>query len=103
MYIIYKLSSKINNFDFALEDCLFGAVKLTKNGDIDKWKYSGYGIGFHSSFLFPDGSFAQNVVIFGADMSSGAHANNKTKNILVIGEVLTQGLDDATLTAEKKY
>ena len=84
---------------------MFGAVKLTKNSDIDKCKYSGYGIGFHSSgsFLFSDGSFAQNVVIFGADMSSGAHANNKTKNILVIGEVLTQGLDDATLTAEKKY
>ena len=25
---------------------LFGAVSLTKNADIDKYKYSGYGIGF---------------------------------------------------------
>ena len=30
IYIIYDLSSKFNDFDFALEDCLFGAVKLTK-------------------------------------------------------------------------
>ena len=29
-----------------LENCLFGAVSLTKNADIDKGKYSGYGIGF---------------------------------------------------------
>ena len=51
----------------------------------------------------PDGSFAQNVVSFGADMSSSVHANNKTKNILILGEGLTQGLDDTILTAEKKY
>ena len=25
---------------------LFGAIKLTKNADFDKYKYSGYGIGF---------------------------------------------------------
>ena len=29
-----------------LQDALFGAVKLTKNADIDKYGYSGYGIGF---------------------------------------------------------
>ena len=29
-----------------LVNCLFGAVSLTKNADIDKYKYSGYGIGF---------------------------------------------------------
>ena len=36
-------------------------------------------------------------------MNSSAHANNRKKNILVIGEGLTQGLDDTSLTAEKKY
>ena len=38
-----------------LENCLFGAVTLTKNADIDKYKYSGYGIGFdrHERFSFP--------------------------------------------------
>ena len=30
----------------ALENCLFGAVSLTKNADIDNYKYSGYGTGF---------------------------------------------------------
>ena len=34
-------------------------------------------------------------------MSSSVHANNKTKDILVLGEGLTQGLNDTTLTAEK--
>ena len=47
IYIVYKLSSNHNNFDFSLENCLFGEVKLTTNADIDKYKYSGYGIGFY--------------------------------------------------------
>ena len=34
-------------------------------------------------------------------MSSSAHVDNK-KDILIIGEGPTQGLDDTTLTAEKK-
>ena len=36
-------------------------------------------------------------------MSSSAYANNRTENILVIGEGLTQGLADTSLTAEKMY
>ena len=36
-------------------------------------------------------------------MSSSVHANSKTKNILVLGEGIMQGLDDTTLTAEKRY
>ena len=36
-------------------------------------------------------------------MSSSGHANNQTKNILILGKCITQGLDDATLTAEKMY
>ena len=37
-----------------LENCFFGAVSLTKNADIDKYKYSGHGIGFdrHGEFSF---------------------------------------------------
>ena len=30
--------------DFASVNSLFGAVKLTKNTDPDKYRYSGYGI-----------------------------------------------------------
>ena len=64
-----------------LENCLFGAVKFTKNADIDQYQYSGYGIGFDrkSSFSFPSSGFGQNVIIFGVDMSSSAHVDNKKK------------------------
>ena len=41
-------------------------------------------------------------MIFGANMSSSVHFDNKKNNILIIGEGPTQGLDDTTLTAEKK-
>ena len=50
--------------------------------------------------MFTDGSYGKNFIIFGADRSSSAHVNNKGKDILIIGEGQTQGLDDTTLTAE---
>ena len=77
---------------------MFGAVKLTANSDIDKCKYLGYGTAFDAKglFLFPNGSFGQNIIIFGADVSSSVHANNR-KNMLILGKGLTQGLDYTTL------
>ena len=48
-------------------------------------------------------SMGKNVIIFGADMSSSVHIENKGKDILLLGEGLTQGLDDTTLTAEARY
>ena len=54
--IVYELGASSSNFsDPTLKNCLFGAVNLTKNADIDKYDYSGYGIGFdrRSSFSFP--------------------------------------------------
>ena len=36
-------------------------------------------------------------------MSSSFHANNKTKNILVLGKDCIQGLDNTTIYAEKLY
>ena len=77
---------------------------MTKNGDFEKHGYSGYGIGFdrRSSFSFPGGGFDQNVLIFGVDMSSSAHIDNKKKDILVLGKGPTQGLENM-LTAEKMY
>ena len=42
-------------------------------------------------------------IIFGADMSSSVHIDNKGKYISVFGEGPTQGLDDTTLTAEAIY
>ena len=45
---------------------IFGAVKLTKNADIDKYKYSGYGIGFDGKGFYSIGKeIGKNVVIFG--------------------------------------
>ena len=47
IYIVYELgASSSHNNDPTLKNCLFGAVTLTKNADIDKYGYSGYGIGF---------------------------------------------------------
>ena len=105
IYAVYDLKSNLNNFDPTLENCLFGAVKLTKNSDFDKYKYSGYGIGFDTkgTFSFPSGGIGQNIIIFGADTSSSVHANRRTENILIFGENIAQGLDDTTLTAEKMY
>ena len=84
---------------------MFGAVKITKNTDIDKYNYFGYGTGFDSrgTFLFPSGRFPQNVTIFGVDTTSTVHVDNEKKDILILGEGPTRGLDGTTLTAEKKY
>ena len=41
IYIVYDLDSNLKNFDPSLENCFFGAIKITKNSDIDKCKYSG--------------------------------------------------------------
>ena len=78
---------------------MFGAVKLTRNTIVSKYKYSGYGIGFdgHGTFLFPSGGFGQNIIIFGEDMRFFVHVDNKKKDILIHGEVPTQGLDEMIL------
>ena len=70
-----------------MENRLFRAVSLTKHVDIDQYEYSGYGIEFDrkGEFSFGSNEFGKNVIIFGADMSSSVHANNKTKKILVLG------------------
>ena len=82
IYIVYELvasSSHVN--DPTLKNCLFGAVTSTKNADIDKYGYSGYGIGFdrRGGFSFPGGGYGQNILIFGVDMSFSAHVDNKKR------------------------
>ena len=87
-----------------LENCLFGAVTLTKNADNDRYKYSGYGIGFYMqrSFSFPGTGLGRNVIIFGVDMRSSTKIKNRKKDILILGKRPTQGLRH-TLSAEKMY
>ena len=71
VFIVYELD-RWSNDDFILKDCLFGAVKITKNGDPDKYSYSGYGFGFYfrSVFAIPNFVWAKNAIIFGVDMRS---------------------------------
>ena len=105
IYIVYELAaSSSHDSDPTIKNCLFGAVTVTKNADIEKYKYSGYDTGFdrRSSFSFTGVGFGQNVLIFGADMSTSIHVENKKKYILVLGRGRTQGLE-STLTAEKMY
>ena len=45
----------------------------------------------------------ENVIIFGADMSSSVHIDNENKVILIFGEWLRQELDNTTLTGEAIY
>ena len=60
---------------------------MTKNANIDKNKYSRYGIGFDRKGKFSvSNEFGRNNIIFGVDMSSSVQANNKKKDILILGE-----------------
>ena len=82
---------------------MLGTVRLIKKADIDRYKHTGYGIGFdrRGPFALANG-FGKYVIIFGVDVSSSVHADNKKKDILILGEGPTQELDDTTLTVEKK-
>ena len=77
---------------------------MNNNVDIDKYKYSGYGIGFdrHESFPSSGIGLGRNVIIFGVDMSSSTKIDNKKKYILLLDEGPTQGLEHK-LSAEKMY
>ena len=73
--------SRTNNF--SITNCLFGAVKLTKNAVPDEFLYSGYVIGFdvRSTFSVSDGNgFGKNVIIFRVHNSSPAHVEIKNRS-----------------------
>ena len=84
IYIVYEIIRIANinsnrNSNLTVQNALFGAVNLTKNANVNKYKYSGYGIAFDrtSSFSFSGGGNGQNVIIFGVDMNSSVHVDNK--------------------------
>ena len=56
---------------------------MTKNADIGKYQYFGYGNGFdrRSNLSFSGGGFGQNVMIFGVDMSSSTKIDSRKKDI----------------------
>ena len=63
MYISYIIDTwkKDLNTDFKLGNCLLASVELTRNTNLDKYKYSSYGIGFdsRSGFSLTDASIGR--------------------------------------------
>ena len=89
IYIAYEISKSISISDYpALENCLFEAVTLTKNVDIDKYKYSWYGIGFdrYGSFSFPGTRLGRNAILSGLDVILSTKIDNSKKDISVLGK-----------------
>ena len=73
IYIVYEKNKNVNISSYpALENCLFGAVNLTKNVNFHRYIYSGYDIWFNRERFFshPSGGTSSNVIIFRVDMSS---------------------------------
>ena len=87
-YVVYEITNfhGIDSYP-TLTNALFGAVELSKNTDIDKYKYFGYGIGCDGTGFYshPTDGTGRNVIIFGADMSSSAKIDNKKKDVLILG------------------
>ena len=101
IYIVYEIFNDFSNGNYpTLQNALFGAVKLTENADINKYRYSGYGIGFDgkASFSFP--GLGCNETIFGVDMSLSTKIDNRKKDILILGKGPKQGLEHM-LSVEK--
>ena len=107
IYIVYELDpiSSTRDTTFTIQNTLFGAMEITKNADISKYKYKGYGICFDEGGSFSIGNInnGSNVLIFGVDESYVIHSNNKANNIYVMGDGIVQGINDTTLYAEKIY
>ena len=115
IYCVYKLDPIASSRDtsFTIQDALFGAMQITKNAtDNSKSNYKGYGICFDEGSQFGDTmteggrthiTNSRNVLIFGADMSFSIHRTNRVNHIYVMGDELTQGIQDTTLYVEKKY
>ena len=104
IYIVYEITSDYKDINYpTLENCLFGSVILTKNADIEKYRYFEYGIGFVRQSSFSIGNeIGKNVITFGVDMSSLTKTDSRKKDILILGKGPTQGLE-STLSAEKMY
>ena len=82
--------------------------KFIGNADPYRYSYRGYGTGFDSCsfadliFLFPDFERDKNAVIFWV-LNASVNIDNEKKDILVLDEVLTQGLDNNMIIAKAKY
>ena len=115
IYCVYKLDPIASSRDtsFTIQNALFEAMQITKNAtDNTKNNYKGYGICFDERSQFghtiTEGGFThttngRNVLIFGVDMSFSAHATNRANHTYLMGDGLTQGINDTTIYVEKNY
>ena len=112
VYEIQPISSS-RDTSFTVQNALFGAMQITKNATGNsKNNYKGYGICFDERSPFgqtitEDGrahtTNGRNVLIFVVDMSFSAHATNRANHIYLMGDGLTQGINDTTLYVKKNY
>ena len=81
IYVGYELDpwSRDLNTVFTLKDC-------PKNAAPDQYVCSGFDIGFDScsEFSLLDGNVGKNVIVFGVNMSSSVHIDNKGKDVLIL-------------------
>ena len=115
IYFACELDSIASSRDtsFTIQNALLGAMQITKSAtDSDKNNYKGYGICFDERSQFghtitENGvtytSNGRNVLIFGADMSFIIHGTNKQNHIYLMGDGLTEGINDTTIYAKRKY
>ena len=82
---------------------MFGAVTLTKNADIDMSGYSGYNLDLiEDQAIHPRWWIWSKCINFWSIYEFFCNIDNKKNDILVLGKVPTQGLED-TLTAGKMH
>ena len=115
IYCVYEIQPIASSRDtsFTMQNALFGAMQITKDAtDNSKNNYKGYGICFDERSQFghtiTQGGFThttngRNVLIFGAGMSFSVHTTNRANHIYLMGEGLTQGINDTTIYVEKNY
>ena len=115
IYCVYELQPIVASRDtsFTVQNALFGAMQITKDAtDNSKNNYKGYGISFDERSQFghtiTEGGFkhttnGRNVLLFGADMSFSVHAANRANHIYLMGDGLTQGINDTMIYVEKSY
>ena len=114
-YCVYEIQPIASSRDtsFTIQNALFGSMKITINAiDNSNNNYKGYGICFDERSqsghtITEDGRAhtitGRKVLIFGADMSFSAHATNTANHIYLMGDGLTQGINDTTLYVKKNY
>ena len=92
IYTVYELTgSNCNDNDPTVKN--FGTITLIKNADIDKYGYSGYGIGFdrRGSFSFAGIGIGRAIIIFEVDKISSTKSDNRKKDILIWLKVQHKG------------